>query len=257
MAARSARSSYTFTNVTGAHTIAATFAIDTFVLGVTAGANGTLHLADGGVRSLGAFTSRRREPPHRLRARGRRLGRCGRDLHVQQREGEPHDRRHLRDQHFTIAAWAGANGSIARRHRPSTPAVRRRSLSLRPRATTRVVLVDGVSRARSRSYTFSNVRRPHIAATFAIDTFSSRSSAGANGASPTRHRVPSATRGVHDHCRRRATTWPRCSSTVGPGRADVLHFSNVNAATRSRPPRDDPRHHRCLGRPERRSRLRP
>ena len=54
--------SYTFTNVTANHTIAATFAIDTFTITASAGANGSISPSGAQVRGL-----RARMPPSRSR----------------------------------------------------------------------------------------------------------------------------------------------------------------------------------------------
>ena len=133
--------SYTFTNVTANHTIAASFAINTYTITALAGANGSI-TPSGRSRSTTARTraspSRRLRLPRGGRAGGRRLGGCGRELHVHERDGEPHDRGELRDRHLhdhrvggrqrlDHAERCGVGGATA----PT-----RASRSRRPRATT-------------------------------------------------------------------------------------------------------------------------
>lgn len=176
--------SYTLTNTTSNHTISVTFAINTFTITSTAGANGSLsgpatvnygnnaiytiapatgyHITDvlvDGV-SIGAVTSytlTNITSNHTISAT-------------------------FAINTFTITATAGANGSL------SGPA----SANYGGNATYTIipatgyhisdVLVDGVSVGAVTSYTFNNTTSNHtISASFAINTFSITATAGANG----------------------------------------------------------------------------
>ena len=96
--------SYTFTNVTANHTIAASFAIDTYTITASAGANGTISPTGAVIGGLRRRPGLHDHPEHRLphggRAGGRRLGGRGDQLHLHQRDGEPHHRGQLRDRHL-------------------------------------------------------------------------------------------------------------------------------------------------------------
>ena len=106
--------SYTFTNVTASHTIAASFAINTYTITATAGANGSISPSGAATVNYGG------------------------------------------SQTFTITANTGYH--IAD------------------------VLVDGSSVGAVASYTFTNVTAGHtIAASFAINTYTITATAGANG----------------------------------------------------------------------------
>ena len=97
--------SYTFTNVQANHTIAASFAIDTYTITATAGPNGAISPAGAVAVNYGADQAFTITPAMRLPRRGRaggwRLGGCGDQLHVHERPGEPHHRGQLRDRHAT------------------------------------------------------------------------------------------------------------------------------------------------------------
>ena len=89
-----------FTNVTADHTISATFAINTYTITATAGANGSITPAGDTVRQLRwqpvLHDQRRRRLPRRRRPRRRRLGRRGDVLRLHQRDRRPHHLGHLR-----------------------------------------------------------------------------------------------------------------------------------------------------------------
>jgi hypothetical protein len=176
--------SYNFTNVTAAHTISATFAINTYTITSTAGANGTItasatvdhgssksftitpnanyHVADvlvDGV-SVGAVTSynfANVTAPHTMSVT-------------------------FAINTYAITSSAGANGSITASatvdHGSS------KSFTITPNANYHVadVLVDEVSVGAVSSQDFTNVTAAHtISATFAINTYTITSTAGANG----------------------------------------------------------------------------
>ncbi len=176
--------SYTFSNVTAPHTIAASFALDTFLIASSAGANGSIsgsqtvawgasatfaitpaanhHVADVlvdgvSVGAVSSYTFSNVTAPHTIAAT-------------------------FAIDTFLITSSAGANGSISGSQTVAWGASA--TFTLAPAANHHVadVLVDGVSVGAVSSYTFSSVTAPHtIAATFAIDTYAVTASAGPNG----------------------------------------------------------------------------
>ena len=84
-----AEPAYTFTNVTANHTISASFAINTYTITPSAGANGTISPATAQTVNYGATPSLHHHAGDRLlrrrRARRRRLGRPGHQLHLHRR----------------------------------------------------------------------------------------------------------------------------------------------------------------------------
>ncbi len=179
---------YDFNNVTANHTIAASFAINTYAITATAGTNGSIspsgsvsvnyggnqsfviipdtgyHVADvlvNGV-SVGAVTN--------------------------------YDFNNVTSNHtiaasfaintYTITASAGANGSISPSGAVSVNHGSNQSFIITPDTGYHVadVLVDGVSVGAVTNYDFNSVTTNHtIAASFAINTYSITASAGSNG----------------------------------------------------------------------------
>jgi len=173
-----ANSSYTFTNVAADHTIAASFAIDTYTINATAGANGAIvpsgavsvnygasqifninpnagyHIAgvlvDGGsVGTNSSYTFSSVAANHTISAT-------------------------FAINSYTITPTAGSGGAIS----PSTPQTvtygGNQAFSITPNAHYHItdVLVDGGSVGTPSNYTFTNVQASHtINASFAIDTY--------------------------------------------------------------------------------------
>ena len=186
-------SSYTFTNVQAAHTITASFAINTFNITASAGANGAIsptgsvsanyggsqsftitasagyHIADvvvDGVSqgAVSSYTFTNVQAAHTITAS-------------------------FAINTFNITASAGANGAISPTGSVSANYGGSQSFTITASAGYHIadVVVDGVSQGAVSSYTFTNVQAAHtITASFAINTFNITASAGANGAiSPT------------------------------------------------------------------------
>jgi hypothetical protein len=181
--------SYTFTNVTGPHTIAASFALDTNTISSSAGANGTISplgevavpyagtktftitpaahyhvasvLVDGVSKgAVMSFTFTNVIAPHTITAT-------------------------FAINTSTITATAGAYGTVCPCGGPTTVEYGgSQTFTITPDEHYHVarVLVDGVSVGAVTEYTFTNVTKNHtISATFAIDTNVITSSAGPNG----------------------------------------------------------------------------
>ncbi|HTX67822.1 MAG TPA: hypothetical protein VMH50_01565 [Thermoleophilia bacterium] len=180
--------SYTFNNVADDHTISATFAIDTYTITPSAGANGSIspstvqtvnlngsktftitpnahyHVADVLVdgSSVGAVTSYTFDnvaDDHTISAT-------------------------FAIDTYTITPSAGAHGSISPATAQPVNWNGSQTFTITPNANYHVadVLVDGSSVGAVTTYTFSNVAANHtISATFAIVTYTISASAGANG----------------------------------------------------------------------------
>src|SRR5207244_4029709 len=99
--------SYTFSNVTANHTIAASFALNPYTIAASAAVRqGVRELRRGPV----VHHRRRRVLLDRRRARRRRICRGGGQLHVLERDGEPYDRgvvhaQHLHDRGVRRRRW--------------------------------------------------------------------------------------------------------------------------------------------------------
>ena len=180
--------SHTFTNVTGVHSISATFAVYTYTITVTR-RRPRQHHAGHRRRSTTA-----RSPIYTITPEtgyhvadvivdGGSVGAVT-VLHLHQRDGEPHaSAATFAIDTYTITVTPGAHGSIT----PGTGAVDHGSspvYTITPDTGYHVadVLVDGVSVGAVTSHTFSNVTATHtIAATFAINTYAITVTAGAHG----------------------------------------------------------------------------
>jgi lysophospholipase L1-like esterase len=181
--------SYTFNNVTANHTIAASFAIDTFTIAASAGSNGSIapsgavsvnyganqaftitpntgfHVADVlvdnvSVGTVTSYTFNNVTANHTIAAS-------------------------FAINTFTITASAGSNGSIDPSGAVSVNYGGSQAFTILPSKGYHVanVLVDNASVGSVTSYTFNNVTANHtIAASFAIDTFTITATAGTGGA---------------------------------------------------------------------------
>ena len=212
---------YNFTNVTADHTIAASFAIDTFTITASAGANGSItptRRRDGELRrqpDLHHHPGRRL--PRGRRPGGRRLGGRGDQLHLHQRHRRPHHLGHLRHRHLHHHGQRPAPTAASRR--PDLPVNygANQTYTITPAASYHVadVLVDGVSVGAVTSYTFTNVtgqphhRRPASPST---PTPSRPASAAPTAASRRagRRRSTTAPARPTPSPRPPATTWPTC-----------------------------------------------
>src|SRR5207249_10820490 len=180
--------SYTFSNVTADHTIAATFAITTHTVTASAGANGAISPSGGVAVNDGdnqSFTITPNAHYHvaDVLVDGVSVGAV-----------TSHTLSNVTADHtiaatfaittHTVTACAGANGAITPSGAVSVNDGDSQSFTITPDANYHVadVLVDGSSVGAVTSYTFSNVTANHsVAASFAIDTYTITASAGANG----------------------------------------------------------------------------
>jgi hypothetical protein len=181
-------SSYTFSNVTADHTISASFAINTYTITASAGANGSISPSGAVGVNCGDDQSFTITP-----ASGYHIA----DVLVDSVSVGPVSSysflavgaNHTISASFAIntyniTATAGANGSIAPSGTVSVNHSNNQSFTISPDACYHVadVLVDSISVGAVSSYTFSNVVAAHtIDASFALDTYTITATAGANG----------------------------------------------------------------------------
>ena len=181
-------SSYTFTNVTSDHTIYATFALDTYTIWASAGANGTISPSGAialqrGSNQTFTFTPAQNYSVENVWVDGVSVGALSmytfsnvtRDhtIHVS-----------FKLNTYTITATAGGNGFIFPSGSVSVEHGGTKTFSVTPSPNYHIadVRVDGASVGAVSSYSFVNVTTDHtIHATFAIDTFTITATAGPNG----------------------------------------------------------------------------
>ena len=181
--------SYTFSNVTADHTIAATF-IQTFVITPTAGAGGTITPATQQFVNSGGSATFTIAPNTGYSiagcAGGRGTARRDHELHLQQRDGEPHHRGHLRDPDLHDYADRGCGRHD---HAGDTTTVNydgSATFTITPNTGYRIAGCAGgwgvATAVIAGSFTFTNVMANHtIAATFTPLTYTIIPSAGAGG----------------------------------------------------------------------------
>ncbi|MGV8074065.1 MAG: PKD domain-containing protein [Syntrophobacteraceae bacterium] len=192
-------SSYTFSNVTANHSIAATFAINTYTITSSAGSNGSISPAPSVTVGSGASQTFTITP-----SSGYKVASVTVDGTALSNPVSSYTFSNVTANHsiaatfaintYTITSSAGANGSISPTPSATVNSGANQTFTITPNSGYKVasVTVDGAALANPvTSYTFSNVTANHsIAATFAINTYTITSSAGSNGSiSPT----PSAT----------------------------------------------------------------
>jgi YVTN family beta-propeller protein len=180
--------SHTFTNVTANHTIDASFAVTTFTITATAGANGSIAPSGAVVVNEGADQTFDITPNAGFHVAdvlvdGVSVGAVTSHTFTNVTANHTIDATFAQTT-YTITATAGGNGSIA----PSGPVVvnegANQTFDITPNAGFHVadVLVDGVSVGAVTSHTFTNVTANHtIDATFAQTTYTITATAGANG----------------------------------------------------------------------------
>lgn len=180
--------SHTFTGVTADHTISASFAITTYTITASAGANGSISPSGAVGVNCGddqGFTITPANGYHIV------------DVLIDSVSVGPvgsHTFNNVTANHtisasfaintFDITATAGANGAIAPSGAVSVNYSNDQSFTISPDACYHVddVLVDTVSVGPVTSYTFTGVTNAHtIDASFAIDTYTITATAGANG----------------------------------------------------------------------------
>ena len=183
-----AMTSHTFTNVTEDHTINATFALTTYTITASAGANGSIAPSGAVVVNEGADQSFTITPDAGFHVAdvlvdGNSIGAV--TSHTFTNVTANHTiAASFAANTFTITASAGANGAIAPNGAVVVNEGANQTFTITPNVGFHVadVLVDGISVGAVTSHTFTNVTANHtIAASFAANTFTITASAGANG----------------------------------------------------------------------------
>lgn len=181
-------SSYTFTNVTSDHTIYATFALDTYTIWASAGANGTISPSgivtlQRGSNQTFTFTPAQDYSVENVWVDGVSVGALSMyTFNNVTRDHTIHVSFKLNT--YTITATAGGNGFIFPSGSVSVEHGGTKTFSVTPSPNYHIadVRVDGASVGAVSSYSFVNVTTDHtIHATFAIDTFTITATAGPNG----------------------------------------------------------------------------
>jgi hypothetical protein len=180
--------SYTFSNVTEAHTISATFAINTYNITASAGANGSVTPSGVTAVNHGANQGYTITP-----AVGYHVDQVLVDGIIQGAITS-YTFSNVTEAHtisatfaintYNITASAGANGSVTPSGVTAVNHGASQGYTITPAVGYHVdqVLVDGIIQGAITSYTFSNVTAAHtISATFAIDQFLIVSSTGPGG----------------------------------------------------------------------------
>ena len=192
-------SSYTFSNVTANHTIAASFALisNTYTISASAGANGAISPSgstsvNSGASRIFTITPAANYKVSAVTVDGVSVGAVSSYTFSNVTANHSISASFaLISSTYTISASAGANGAISPTGSVSVTQGASRIFTITPAANYKVsaVTVDGVSVGAVSSYTFSNVTANHsISASFALisSTYTISASAGANGAiSPT------------------------------------------------------------------------
>ena len=179
---------YTFTAVTAGHTVAASFAIDTFTITASAGSGGAIDPSGSvtvGYGSDQTFTITPTLGYHiaDVLVDGTSIGAMGTYTFTAVAAGHTIAASFALDT-FTIAAFAGPGGAIDPSGDVAVGYGLDRAFTITPNAGYHVadVLVDGSSVGPVSTYTFTGVTGDHsIAATFAINTYTITASAGPNG----------------------------------------------------------------------------
>ncbi|MFT3917530.1 MAG: OmpA family protein [Anaeromyxobacteraceae bacterium] len=181
-------SSYAFTNVTANHTISASFAINTYTITPSAGANGsispaTVQTVDHGSSATFTFTPATGYHVASITVDGAGVAVAPSYAFTNVTANHSIAVTFALDT-FTITASAGANGSISPSGAVGVSYGGNPTFTFTPATGYHVatITVDGAAVAVASSYAFTNVTANHsIAVTFALDTFTITASAGANG----------------------------------------------------------------------------
>ncbi len=185
---KGALSVYTFSQVTGNHTIDASFAIDTYIISAVAGSNGSLSPAGNISVECGANQTFFFTPDvgcHVANVIVDGVAKGAIPSHTFQAVTGNHTiKANFAVNSYQISASAGTNGSISPSGIISVDKGTSKSYTITPANGHHVinVLVDGMSMGAINTYTFDKITANHtINATFAADTFAITASAGANG----------------------------------------------------------------------------
>lgn len=180
--------SYTFTNVTVAHTISATFAINTFAITATADANGLISPNGATLVTYGASQAYTITPNTGYHITGVTVDGASVGVvnsYIFNNVIATHTiTASFAINTYTITATSGTNGSISPNGATVANYGSSQSYAVTPNTGYHVttVLVDGASAGAVTSYTFSSITSDHnISASFAINTYTVTASAADHG----------------------------------------------------------------------------
>jgi len=179
---------YTFTNVTANHTISATFAIKTYTINATAGANGNIAPSgavsvDCGADQTFNITADACYEIEDVVVDGFSVGAVANYTFINVTANHTISAT-FAIKTYTINATAGDNGSISPSGDVSVDCGADQTFDITADSCYDIadVLVDNVSQGAVANYTFTNVTANHtISATFAIKTYTITATAGTNG----------------------------------------------------------------------------
>src|SRR6185436_5041735 len=179
---------YTFTNTTADHTISATFAITTYTITASSGANGTVTPAGASVVNCGTNNTYTITPAacyhiDDVLVDGVSVGAVGTYTFTNTTADHTISATFAITT-YTITASSGANGTVTPAGASVVNCGTNNTYTITPAACYHIddVLVDGVSVGAVGTYTFTNTTADHtISATFAITTYTITASSGANG----------------------------------------------------------------------------
>ncbi|MGC9964446.1 MAG: hypothetical protein ABSE08_03480 [Syntrophobacteraceae bacterium] len=181
-------SQYTFSNVTAGHTISAAFTQNTYTITSTAGANGTISPSSAVALNHGAnqsftITAATGYKVADVQVDGSSVGALTNYTFSNVSAGHTISATFAQNT-YTITPTAGANGTISPSAAVALNYGANQSFTITPATgcTVSGVQVDGKTVGALTSYTFSNVTANHtISASFAQNTYTITSTAGANG----------------------------------------------------------------------------
>ena len=180
---------YTFSNVTAAHTISATFKIKTYTITASSGANGSISptgsvSVNHGSNQTFTMTPAAGYSINSVLVDGVSVGAVSSYTFSNVTAAHTISVSYQLVVTYTITASSGANGSISPTGSVVVSSGASQTFTMTPSAGYQVdvVTVDGASVGSVASYTFSNVTAAHtISVTFKIKTYTITASSGANG----------------------------------------------------------------------------
>jgi hypothetical protein len=230
-------SSYTFSNVTAAHTISASFVqnITSYTVTASAGANGSISPSGSvsvtqGSSQTFSITPNANYKISGVTVDGVSVGAVSSYTFSNVTAAHTISASFVQNiTSYTVTASAGANGSISPSGSVSVTQGSSQTFSITPNANYKIsgVTVDGVSVGAVGSYTFSNVTAPHtISAIFSQNSTTITASAGANGSIS-----PSGTVTVNQGSSQTFTITPNTNYKVAGVTVDGLSVGAVGSYT--------------------------
>jgi hypothetical protein len=232
-------SSYTFNNVTGNHTISASFAANTYTINATAGTGGTISPSglisvNGGTNQTFSITTNTGYRIAEVLVDGSSVGALTTYTFTNVTSSHTISVSFVVNT-YTIVSSAGVGGAISPTGSVSVNHGSNQSFTISTNTGYQItdVTVDGVSQGTISSYTFSNVTADHtISATFSVKTYTITASAGTGGSIS-----PSGSTSVNQGTNQTFTITPNTGYSIATVTVDGVSqgpissytFSNVTA----------------------------